>query len=144
MSPDIARKNNAAMTAIWCAMQELGAALDDVPETSDSPEWLQRLRNAVDEAQTAFDDMKARQADGVNTYRKGDSVFEAIQYTGKNQNAIADFYPTVCGTLGSTVIFIETLTGQVEADVGDWIIKDAAGNYLTCKDVVFFVEYEPV
>ncbi len=67
---------------------------------------------------------------------------DAVQYTGKNQNEIADFYPGAAGAFGSDAIFIETLEGTMQASPGDWIIKGTEGEFYPCKPSVFERKYE--
>jgi quercetin dioxygenase-like cupin family protein len=43
-----------------------------------------------------------------------------------------------------TVIFIQTLEGQMTADVGDWIIKGVKGEFYPCKPDIFAATYEAV
>lgn len=75
-------------------------------------------------------------------FRKKPVVVEAVQYTGKNQNEVADFYPEICGAFGSLSVFIQTLEGQMEAKPGDWIIKGVKGEFYPCKPDIFEVTYE--
>ena len=76
-------------------------------------------------------------------FRKKPVVIEAIQYTGKNQNEIADFHPEVSGAFGSDCIFIYTLEGSMQANPGDWIIKGVKGEFYPCKPDIFALTYEP-
>ena len=75
-------------------------------------------------------------------FRKKPVVIEAVQYTGKNQNEVADFYPEVSGAFGSRKIFIRTLEGNMEATPGDWIIKGVKGEFYPCKPDIFDATYE--
>ncbi len=77
------------------------------------------------------------------TFRKKPVVIEAVQWRGNNQSEVADFYPMVSGAFGSTSLFIETLEGNMRADVGDWIIRGVKGEYYPCKPDIFAATYEP-
>lgn len=41
-------------------------------------------------------------------------------------------------------LFIQTLEGEMRADVGDWVIKGVKGEVYPCKDDVFRATYEEV
>lgn len=41
-------------------------------------------------------------------------------------------------------IRIDTLEGNMVADIGDWIIKGTQGEFYPCKDSVFRTKYSPV
>ena len=41
-------------------------------------------------------------------------------------------------------LIVETLEGDMRAQIGDWIIKGTKGEYYPCKDDVFRKKYEPV
>lgn len=77
-------------------------------------------------------------------YVKKPILIEAVQYTGKNQDEIADFYPQVCGAFSSDCIFITTLEGTMSADVGDYIIKGIKGEFYPCKPDIFEASYSEV
>jgi hypothetical protein len=78
------------------------------------------------------------------TFRKKPVVIEAVQWTGKNNNEIADFYPDVCGALGTPDLFVSTLEGDMRVSVGDWIIKGIKGEFYPCKPDIFAATYEAV
>jgi hypothetical protein len=42
------------------------------------------------------------------------------------------------------VIRIDTLEGEIEAQVGDWIIKGVKGEFYPCKPDIFTLTYEAV
>ncbi len=44
----------------------------------------------------------------------------------------------------STSIYIQTLEGFHEAQVGDWIIKEVEGEFYPCKPDIFEMTYEKV
>lgn len=39
---------------------------------------------------------------------------------------------------------IETLEGDMRAEIGDWIIRGVAGEFYPCKPEIFAATYEPV
>lgn len=43
-----------------------------------------------------------------------------------------------------TDIFIQTLEGEMRANVGDWIIQGVKGEFYPCKPDIFEATYEPV
>lgn len=43
-----------------------------------------------------------------------------------------------------TVIYIQTLEGEMRADVGDWIIRGVKGEFYPCKPDIFEATYEKV
>ena len=80
-------------------------------------------------------------------FRKKPVVIEAIQWDGKNIDAVRAFmkphypgwgYPT------PSHLSIRTLEGDLRADVGDWIIKGVKGEFYPCKPDIFEQTYEPV
>ncbi len=78
-------------------------------------------------------------------YRKKPIVIEAMRWTGKN-SADVDMF---CGP--SAVIFsnpprivVKTLEGQMEARVGDYIIKGIKSEFYPCRPEIFEETYEPV
>ena len=44
----------------------------------------------------------------------------------------------------ATDIFIETLDGEMRAEVGDWIIQGVKGEFYPIKNDIFLETYEPV
>lgn len=41
------------------------------------------------------------------------------------------------------VIHIQTLEGEMEANIGDWIIKGVKGEFYPCRADIFEMSYEP-
>lgn len=90
----------------------------------------------------------------VGRYRKKPVEIEAVLYGGENLDEVAAFI----GQLGKVEktklpgpgrgmhdgLVIRTLGGNVTASVGDWIIRDARGEYRPCKPGVFADAYERV
>jgi len=80
-------------------------------------------------------------------YRKKPVAIEAMQLTEENKNQV--FYwitctkePT-CNTKGSAIL-IQTLEGDMEASIGDYIIKGVLGEFYPCKPDIFEMTYEAV
>lgn len=83
----------------------------------------------------------------MSRFRKLPVEVEAVQFTGDNVAEVAQFleweidhYQT--GTADEVII--ETLEGDMRANVGDWVIKGVAGEAYPCKPDIFSVTYEPV
>lgn len=77
-------------------------------------------------------------------YRKKPVVVEAVQFTGSNVAEIAELlgwsYSGDCDYSDSVVI--ETLEGDMTANVGDWVIKGVAEEGYPCRDDIFRQTYE--
>lgn len=79
-------------------------------------------------------------------FRKRPVVIRAIQWTGDNQAAIADFLGTSPGfNLDSDGHWfeIETLEGPLRASKGDWIIEGIGGEFYPHKPDLFPQAYDP-
>lgn len=84
--------------------------------------------------------------DSHRQFRKRPVVIVAIQWDGTNVDDILDFIRTKGsarrGTNGG--ILIDTLEGEMRADVGDWIIRGVKGECYPCKPDIFETTYEAV
>lgn len=58
----------------------------------------------------------------IKKYRKKPVIIEAIQWTGKNLSEIDNFMSGTVENKGATLV-IHTLEGDMEASIGDYIIK---------------------
>ncbi|MDF2915937.1 MAG: hypothetical protein K0S70_154 [Microbacterium sp.] len=83
-------------------------------------------------------------------FRKKPVVIEAAQHTG-NEDACREIHSWMGIEHGdgsdSTCrqpIFIGTLEGLMQADVGDWIIRGVKGEFYPCKPDIFTATYEVV
>lgn len=84
----------------------------------------------------------------VKKYIKKPVVIEAVPWTGNNVEEIIEF----CGSDNAmiqdeyfvTKLYILTLEGRMEANVGDYIIKGVAGEFYPCKQSIFNKTYEEV
>lgn len=81
----------------------------------------------------------------IKNYRKKPVVIQAIKWSGDNLDCIIKFckghsldYDRVNG------LFIYTLKGRMKAKVGDYIIRDVAGEFYPCKESIFHMTYEEV
>lgn len=79
----------------------------------------------------------------IKKYRKKPVIIEAIQWNGKNLNVIDGFIGEAIDNNGMTLT-IHTLEGDMEAKVGDYIIKGVNGEFYPCKPDIFAKTYEEV
>jgi hypothetical protein len=85
-------------------------------------------------------------------YRKKPVVIEAMQLTSDNYMEVKGWingddgrgsaHPAYLGS-GAISIGIRTLEGDMRADLGDWVIKGAKGEFYPCKPDIFAATYEP-
>ena len=85
-------------------------------------------------------------------YRKKPVVIEAIQFDGSAESALeiglwTDGTVRVVGqdmpTGRVNALHVQTLEGNMYADVGDWVIKGVKGEFYPCKPDIFEATYEP-
>ena len=76
-------------------------------------------------------------------YRKKPVIIEAIQWNGKNLSEIDKFTKNKVKNHES-VLIIPTLEGDMEASIGDYIIKGVNGEFYPCKPNIFAKTYEEV
>ena len=78
-------------------------------------------------------------------YHKKPVVVEALQWTGMNE---ADIYRFTNGEVhycaNDCRMIVPTLEGDMEASVGDYIIKGVNGEFYPCKPDIFAKTYEEV
>lgn len=79
----------------------------------------------------------------IKKYRKKPVTIEAIQWDGKNLSAIDYFMDRIVENK-ETILVIHTLEGDMEASVGDYIIKGVNGEFYPCKPDIFAKTYEEV
>ncbi|MFB4472159.1 hypothetical protein ACDI16_04280 [Oceanobacillus caeni] len=78
-------------------------------------------------------------------YRKKPVEIDAIQWTGDNVKEVSNFISGTHSILPfAGIVFIETLEGKMEANVGDYIIKGVKGEFYPCKPDIFKQTYEGV
>lgn len=88
----------------------------------------------------------------VKKYRSIPIEVEAIRLTKENARAVVEW----CGGTAAesfvpspgrglkAVLNIFTLGGKMQADYGDYIIKDTQGEFYPCKPDIFAATYEEV
>lgn len=81
----------------------------------------------------------------IRRFRKKPIVIEAVQWTGKNYKEICTFVDKrLEDTYGREILLIDTLEGEHQAKIGDWIIKGIKGEFYPCKPDIFEQTYEEV
>lgn len=88
----------------------------------------------------------------VGKFRKRPVIIEAMQYTGANGEAVANWCGGRVRSEGKSSdpsdvarwLDIPTLEGVMRATRGDWIVKGVAGEFYPCKPDIFAATYEPV
>ena len=81
-------------------------------------------------------------------YRKKPVVIEALQITPTTIDRVEAW----CGgsikgrllPVNDRCIDIQTLEGEMRADMGDWVIKGIKGEFYPCKPDIFDATYEAV
>lgn len=72
-------------------------------------------------------------------------VIEAIQWNGNNKKDIDEFVgEELQDTYGGEILCIETLEGEHQAKIGDWIIKGVKGEFYPCKPDIFEQTYSRI
>lgn len=89
-------------------------------------------------------------------YRKKPVVIDAMLFKTNNENGSPTMDAIVNwinqgknpddrhGWHNGTNIFIQTLEGQMVADVGDYIIRGVKGEHYPCKPDIFDLTYEAI
>lgn len=84
----------------------------------------------------------------MKKYRKKPVVVEAMQFTNNGEEIVAWSRREGDGeidlTRWPTVLRISTLEGDMQAHVGDWIIKGFEDEFYPCKPWIFEATYEAV
>ena len=84
----------------------------------------------------------------THKYVKKPIIIEAVQWTGTNRKEIFDFcitcYFNTDFETGDLKLHIQTLEGNMEASVGDYIIKGIKGEFYPCKPDIFELTYDIV
>lgn len=76
-------------------------------------------------------------------YKRKVDYVDAVRWTGENKEEIEQFAngEIQLSDFDRDVIVITTPNGQVIADKGDWICKDAIGKLYPCSPKVFRMTY---
>jgi len=78
-------------------------------------------------------------------FRKKPVIIEAEHLTVENRDRAFHFIRCNCraeGTKENPSIIIQTLEGDMTAQLGDWIIKGVKGEFYPCKPAIFDATYE--
>lgn len=79
-------------------------------------------------------------------FRKKPVVIEAMQWLGRNAMDLMRWADNLGGEcrwrFESSGLVIETLEGDMRAELGDWIIRGVKGEYYPCKPDIFAATYE--
>jgi len=81
-------------------------------------------------------------------YRKKPVVIDAMQFTDEMKDRVFNFvtcncYPDFTDD-GKPALRIQTLEGDMTANIGDWVIKGVKGEFYPCKPDVFEMTYEEI
>ncbi|MCP1147935.1 MULTISPECIES: hypothetical protein [Bacillus] len=84
-------------------------------------------------------------------YRKKPVVVEAIQYDGSQDSydKLREFCGEIVGNwldsfTNISVIYIQTLEGNLIVSPNDYVIKGVKGEFYPCKPDIFQQTYEPI
>ena len=82
----------------------------------------------------------------INKYRKKPVIIEAVIWTGNNIDEVKELAKNAVEHIifVNNNLYIETLEGNMNASVGDYIIKGIAGEFYPCKPDIFKQTYETV
>ena len=82
----------------------------------------------------------------INKYRKKPVIVEAVVWTGNNIDEIKELAKNAVEHIifVDNNLYIETLEGNMNVSVGDYIIKDIQGEFYPCKPDIFKETYETI
>lgn len=85
----------------------------------------------------------------MGQFRKKPVVVDAIQFAHSNFDEVTDFcWPAAVAfghkVNGPAVIAIQTFSGAMPVNDGDWIIRPVPGHVYPCKPDIFAATYEAV
>ena len=82
----------------------------------------------------------------INKYRKKPVIVEAVIWTGNNIDEIKELAKNAVEHIifVDNNLYIETLEGNMNVSIGDYIIKGIAGEFYPCKPDIFKETYETV
>lgn len=80
----------------------------------------------------------------MGRYRKKPVVIEAVQFDGTDKSVDWLLQQLVSGEIGRSTnkLYIKTLEGAMEANIGDYIIKGVNSEFYPCKPDIFEKTYE--
>lgn len=75
----------------------------------------------------------------------GDNLAECVEFMGGRRQAKATMQLLPGPGRGAAMgMLVTTLHGKIGVRVGEWIVRDQAGDYFRCKAHVFERDYRPV
>ncbi len=81
-------------------------------------------------------------------YRKKSVVIEAMEFTDKTKDQVYNFVRCnkAAGFNAETkpILIVQTLSGDVTVDIGDYVLKGVNGEFYPCKADIFKKTYEAV
>ncbi len=80
-------------------------------------------------------------------FRNESGVVEAMQFTEKSKNRVFRFVRCNCYAdfiAGAPALRIETLEGEMTANLGDWVVKGVKGEFYPIKADIFEATFELV
>ena len=82
----------------------------------------------------------------INKYRKKPVIIEAVIWTGNNIDEVKELAKSAVENIifVNNNLYIETLEGNMNVSVGDYIIKGIEGEFYPCKPDIFKETYETV
>lgn len=82
----------------------------------------------------------------INKYRKKPVIVEAVIWTGNNIDEIKELAKNAVEHIifVNNNLYIETLEGNMNVSVGDYVIKGITGEFYPCKPDIFKETYETV
>ena len=114
--------------------------------TDETPQKLQQAGAA------SFDKVgRANQSEGeimasAGKFRKKPVVIEAMQFTEESKNRVFNWvscnHYADWNAKDQSTLRIETLEGNMTAEIGDWIIKGVKGEFYPCKPDIFAQTYD--
>jgi len=82
------------------------------------------------------------------TFRKKPVEIQAMQWTGVDAKAGVCRFMGGCDCVsdcaGAEPIMIDTLEGEMQCNVGDWVIRGVVGEFYPCKPEIFAATYDEV
>ena len=82
----------------------------------------------------------------INKYRKKPVIVEAVIWAGNNIDEVKELAKNAVENIifVNNNLYIETLEGNMNVSVGDYVIKGIAGEFYPCKPDIFKETYETV
>lgn len=77
----------------------------------------------------------------INKYVKRRIPIEAVQWTGENKDEVVGFCNNYA-IFSEKGLIIRTLEGDLQARIGDYIIKGVDEEFYPCKEDIFLKTYD--